>query len=240
MKKLNLLIALTIIACSCNDIMQNSDYVNTFIGTGGHGHTYPGASLPFGMMQLSPDTRLDGWDGCGGYHFSDSIIYGFSHTHLSGTGISDYGDVLLMPTRGKIQLTNGVKESHGSKKAINQLGYGSKFSHSNETSSPGYYQVFLEDYSINVELTTSIRSGIHKYTFNSKDSANLILDLQHRDKLLNYKINIIDSLTISGFRYSSEWAREQRIHFIIKLSHPFKKYILSDDENVLGLSFGKI
>ena len=133
-----------------------------------------------------------------------------------------------------------MKESHGSKKAINQLGYGSKFSHSNETSSPGYYQVFLEDYSINVELTTSIRSGIHKYTFNSKDSVNLILDLQHRDKLLNYKINIIDSLTISGFRYSSEWAREQRIHFIIKLSHPFKKYILSDDENVLGLSFGKI
>ena len=240
MKKLNLIIALTIIACSCNDIKQNSDYVNTFIGTGGHGHTYPGASLPFGMMQLSPDTRLEGWDGCGGYHFSDSIIYGFSHTHLSGTGISDYGDVLLMPTRGEIQLTNGVKKSLTSKKTINQLGYGSKFSHSNETSSPGYYQVFLEDYNINVELTTSIRSGIHKYTFNSKDSANLILDLKHRDKLLKYKINIIDSLTISGFRYSSEWAREQRIHFIIKLSHPFKKYILNDEENILGLSFGKI
>ena len=240
MKKLNLLIALTIIACSCNEIKQPTDYVNTFIGTGGHGHTYPGASLPFGMMQLSPDTRLEGWDGCGGYHFSDSIIYGFSHTHLSGTGISDYGDILLMPTKGEIKLTNGVKESSISEKAINQLGYGSKFSHSNETSSPGYYQVFLEDYSINVELTTSIRSGIHKYTFNSKDSANLILDLQHRDKLLKYKIEIIDSLTISGFRYSNEWARDQRIYFIMKLSQPFKKYILNDEKNILGLSFGEM
>ena len=241
MKKLNLLILIAIITCACNNIKKEPiDYVNTFIGTGGHGHTYPGATLPFGMMQLSPDTRLEGWDGCGGYHFSDSIIYGFSHTHLSGTGISDYGDILLMPTSGKIKLTNGVKESKNSKNTINQLGYSSKFSHLNETSSPGYYQVLLQDYNINVELTTALRSGIHKYTFNSNDSANIILDLQHRDKLLKYKINIIDSLTISGFRFSSEWARDQRIHFIIKFSQPFKKFILNDDKNILGLSFGKI
>ena len=193
MKKLNLLILIAIITCACDNIKKEPiDYVNTFIGTGGHGHTYPGATLPFGMMQLSPDTRLEGWDGCGGYHFSDSIIYGFSHTHLSGTGISDYGDILLMPTSGKIKLTNGVKESKNSKNTINQLGYSSKFSHLNETSSPGYYQVLLQDYNINVELTTALRSGIHKYTFNSNDSANIILDLQHRDKLLKYKINIIN------------------------------------------------
>ena len=103
------LILLSILLISCQENKEDLvKYVNPFIGTGGHGHTYPGVSAPFGMVQLSPDTRLEGWDGCGGYHFSDSIIYGFSHTHLSGTGISDYADVLLMPTTGKIQLTNGV------------------------------------------------------------------------------------------------------------------------------------
>ena len=108
-----------------------TDYVDPFIGTGGHGHTYPGASLPFGMVQLSPDTRLDGWDGCGGYHYSDSIIYGFSHTHLSGTGCSDYGDVLLMPTVGAIQFDNGAKAGTAN-------GYSSTFTHANEWAKPGY------------------------------------------------------------------------------------------------------
>src|SRR6201988_4328684 len=102
-------------------------YVNPFIGTAGHGHTFPGAIVPFGMVQLSPDTRLTGWDGCSGYHYSDSIIYGFSHTHLSGTGISDYGDILLMPTVGDVALTNRA--------------YATSFSHSNETARPGYYSV---------------------------------------------------------------------------------------------------
>ena len=108
-------------------------YVNPFIGTGGHGHTYPGASSPFGMVQLSPDSRLEGWDGCGGYHYLDTIIYGFSHTHLSGTGVSDYGDILLMPTTGKLLLNNG---------ADGNPGYCSKFSHENEQAKAGYYQVF--------------------------------------------------------------------------------------------------
>lgn len=114
MKKKNLLFILITLTISCNNINTPIKYVNTFIGTGGHGHTYPGVSLPFGMMQLSPDTRLEGWDGCGGYHYTDSIIYGFSHTHLSGTGISDYGDVLLMPTSGEVNLSNGVIESKNS------------------------------------------------------------------------------------------------------------------------------
>ena len=130
------------------------DYVNTFIGTGGHGHTYPGATLPFGMVQLSPDTRLEGWDGCSGYHYSDSIVYGFSHTHLSGTGVSDYGDVLLMPTSGKLQLDNGYKTSVDS-------GYGSRYSHEQESSSPGYYSVTLKDYDIDVALTVTPRTGFH-------------------------------------------------------------------------------
>ena len=240
MKKKNLLFILITLTISCNNINTPIKYVNTFIGTGGHGHTYPGVSLPFGMMQLSPDTRLEGWDGCGGYHYTDSIIYGFSHTHLSGTGISDYGDVLLMPTSGEVNLSNGVIESKNSNKQINELGYSSKFSHNNEKSEPGYYQVFLEDYDINVELTTSLRSGIHKYSYSKKDNANLILDLKHRDKLLKHNINIIDSMTISGFRYSDEWAREQRVYFLIKLSHPFINYTLNDEKNILGLTFGKL
>ena len=240
MKKKNLLFILITITISCNNINTPIKYVNTFIGTGGHGHTYPGVSLPFGMMQLSPDTRLEGWDGCGGYHYTDSIIYGFSHTHLSGTGISDYGDVLLMPTSGEVNLSNGVIESKNSNKQINELGYSSKFSHNNEKSEPGYYQVFLEDYDINVELTTSLRSGIHKYSYSKKDNANLILDLKHRDKLLKHNINIIDSMTISGFRYSDEWAREQRVYFLIKLSHPFINYTLNNEKNILGLTFGKL
>ena len=240
MKKKKLLFILITLTISCNNINTPIKYVNTFIGTGGHGHTYPGVSLPFGMMQLSPDTRLEGWDGCGGYHYTDSIIYGFSHTHLSGTGISDYGDVLLMPTSGEVNLSNGVIESKNSNKKINELGYSSKFSHNNEKSEPGYYQVFLEDYDINVELTTSLRSGIHKYSYSKKDNANLILDLKHRDKLLKHNINIIDSMTISGFRYSDEWAREQRVYFLIKLSHPFINHTLNDEKNILGLTFGKL
>ena len=246
------LILLSILLISCQENKQDLvKYVNPFIGTGGHGHTYPGVSAPFGMVQLSPDTRLEGWDGCGGYHFSDSIIYGFSHTHLSGTGISDYADVLLMPTTGKIQLTNGVDEAKINNAPINDLGYASKFSHKNEIAQAGYYQVLLDDYNINVELTSSIRTGMHRYTYPKNEDANVILDLKHRDKLLDYKINIIDSQTITGFRYSTEWARDQRIYFTLKFSIPFLNQIteaelnseyggFNNEKNVLALSFGKI
>ena len=247
------LILLSILLVSCQENKQDLvKYVNPFIGTGGHGHTYPGVSAPFGMVQLSPDTRLEGWDGCGGYHFSDSIIYGFSHTHLSGTGISDYADVLLMPTTGKIQLTNGVDEAKINNAPINDLGYASKFSHKNEIAQAGYYQVLLDDYNINVELTSSIRTGMHRYTYPKNEDANVILDLKHRDKLLDYKINIIDSQTITGFRHSTEWARDQRIYFTLKFSIPFLNPATSEAEhnsdyegfnnekNVLALAFGKI
>src|SRR5690606_4389289 len=128
-----------------------SQYVNPFIGTGGHGHTYPGATLPFGMVQLSPDTRIDNsWDGCSGYHYSDSVIYGFSHTHLNGTGVSDYGDIMLMPTMGV--------------NSFDPREYSSGFSHERESASAGYYSVHLNKYDIDVELTASTRVGFHKYT----------------------------------------------------------------------------
>lgn len=185
-------------------------YVNPFIGTGGHGHTFPGAVLPFGMVQLSPDTRIDGsWDGCGGYHYSDSIIYGFSHTHLSGTGVSDWGDVLLMPVMEKPEFDN--------KK------YSSRFSHQTEKATPGYYEVILEDEKIKTELTATLRTGIHRYTFPKGKQATIILDLLHRDKTISSNIRILDSVTISGFRISEAWAKEQHVYFIMKFSKPFIK-----------------
>ncbi|BAO55336.1 alpha-1,2-mannosidase [Nonlabens marinus S1-08] len=199
-----------------------TEYVNPFIGTGGHGHTYPGASMPFGMMQLSPDTRLEGWDGCSGYHYSDDVIYGFSHTHLSGTGVSDYGDVLLMPTNKAI-LNNG---------ADGEAGYSSSFSHDNETASPGYYSVHLEDTDIDVELTVSKRSGMHKYQFPDSLNQFVILDLEHRDKLLEHQIKIESANEISGKRFSSAWASKQMLYYAISTSHPIKNWDKKMDSTV--------
>ncbi|AZA55437.1 GH92 family glycosyl hydrolase [Chryseobacterium sp. G0201] len=205
MKKI--LIVLSVIIAH-NLFSQNySQYVNPFIGTGGHGHTFPGAIVPFGMVQLSPDTRVDGsWDGCSGYHYSDSVIYGFSHTHLNGTGVSDYGDIMLMPTMGNPSLDN--KE------------YSSKFSHKNEKASAGFYSVKLDKNNIDVRLTTTKRVGYHEYTFNSAGNANIILDLNHRDKLLEGEVKIIDDKTIEVFRRSEAWATNQYIYARIEFSKP--------------------
>jgi predicted alpha-1,2-mannosidase len=192
-------------------------YVNPFIGTGGHGHTYPGATMPFGMMQLSPDTRLDGWDGCSGYHYSDDEIYGFSHTHLSGTGVSDYGDILLMPTNKQV-FNNG---------ADGKEGYKSKFSHDKEIAEPGFYKVHLDNTNIDVELTVSKRSGIHKYQFPSAENQFVILDLLHRDKVLDAKITKVSDTEIVGYRFSEAWASDQRLYFVIKTSHSFTDVLQS-------------
>ena len=189
-----------------------TSYVNPFIGTGGHGHTYPGATMPFGMMQLSPDTRLDGWDGCSGYHYSDNYVYGFSHTHLSGTGVSDYGDILLMPTN-TVNFNNG---------ADGKKGYRSHFSHKNEKATAGYYQVLLDSTNINVELTVSERSGIHRYTFPENSKQIIILDLEHRDEVLSAEINARSKTEISGHRHSKAWAENQMLFYNIQFSKPFK------------------
>ena len=130
MKRVVFVICFITLSVLVNAQTNYAKLVNPFIGTGGHGHTYPGATMPFGMMQLSPDTRLEGWDGCGGYHYSDSIMYGFSHTHLSGTGIADYCDVLLMPFTGEVKWKNSE--------------YASPFSHKNEKAHAGYYEVLLK------------------------------------------------------------------------------------------------
>ena len=200
---------------------QLINFVNPFIGTGGHGHTYPGATMPFGMMQLSPDTRLDGWDGCSGYHYSDSYIYGFSHTHLSGTGVSDYGDILLMPTN-EIVFNNG---EDGKK------GYRAHFSHDNEIAEPGYYQVHLDSTEIDVELTVSDRSGIHQYQFPQSGSQIVILDLEHRDEVLDSKINVVSPTEINGYRHSNAWATDQMLFYTIQFSRPYKNITLLNNAN---------
>ena len=199
---------------------QLISYVNTFIGTGGHGHTYPGATSPFGMMQLSPDTRLDGWDGSSGYHYSDSEIFGFSHTHLSGTGVSDYGDILLMPTN-KVVFNNG---------ADGKEGYKSKFSHDKEIAEPGYYKVHLDDTNIDVELTVTERSGIHKYQFAEGSKQIIILDLEHRDEVLDSKLTINSKTEISGYRFSKAWATDQRLFFDMLFSKPFTNVTFLEDK----------
>ena len=205
-------------------------YVNQFIGTGGHGHTFPGATVPFGMVQLSPDTRIDGsWDGCSGYHYSDTIIYGFSHTHLNGTGVSDYGDIMLMPTMGEPTFDNKV--------------YASTFSHQNEKATAGFYSVKLDKHNIDVRLTTSTRVGFHEYTFNESGQANIILDLNHRDKLLEGRINVIDDKTIEILRRSEAWARNQYVYARIEFNVPMKvsKTNKSNSESleISGMSFSK-
>jgi putative alpha-1,2-mannosidase len=215
LKKTNFIFVVILLAgISLNSQTDYAARVNPFIGTGGTGHTFPGAVLPFGMVQLSPDTRIDGsWEGCSGYYYPDSVIYGFSHTHLSGTGVSDYGDILLMPTTGEASLKNKDYSSH--------------FSHLKEKATPGFYQVHLDDDHIDAELTTTTRVGIHRYTFPKTDKANVIIDLLHRDKTMHSNITIIDSVTIIGYRVSEAWAREQYVYFALKFSKPFKKSGLS-------------
>lgn len=208
-------------------------YVNPFIGTGGHGHTYPGASAPFGMIQLSPDTRYDGWDGCSGYHYSDDVIYGFSHTHLSGTGVSDYGDLLVVPQHGSPSLDPGY---------ASEKGYGSKFSHDNETASPGFYSVHLDEPDVDVRLATTTRAGIHEYMFNRERGKKFILlDLDHRDKIIASDISAIGKNAVEGYRISQAWAERQEFHFHMKTDIPFQKarLILKNGRHKMLLIFPK-
>jgi len=187
------------------------DFVNPFIGTGGHGHTYPGATLPFGYVQLSPDTRLTGWDGCSGYHYTDSVIYGFSHTHLQGTGVSDYADILVMPTNNEIKSADNWSDR-----------YSSSFKKSSEKASPGYYSVHLDDHGVTAELTATERVGIHKYTYDEQgDSCVIFMDMSHRDQLLEYSFYPLDDTTIVGHRVSKEWATEQYVYFVAVFDQPF-------------------
>ncbi|MFT5860357.1 MAG: putative alpha-1,2-mannosidase [Flavobacteriaceae bacterium] len=213
--------------------MGVTQFVNPFVGTGGHGHTYPGASAPFGMIQLSPDTRHDGWDGCSGYHYSDSIIYGFSHTHLSGTGVPDYGDLLIVPQSGEAKIDPGYSSEDG---------YGATFSHSMEAAKPGTYAVQLISEDIYVRLAVTERCGIHEYTFNQSEEKHFILlDLDHRDKVLASEMNVIGDNVIQGHRISEAWASEQHFYFHLETNVPFEesKHITDNGRHKLLLTFPK-
>ena len=195
-----------------------ADFVNPFIGTGGHGHTFPGATTPFGGVQLSPDTRKDSWDGCSGYHYSDNVIFGFSHTHLSGTGVGDFGDIRFMPTTGEINYAPGTAEEP-------ETGYASRFSHQNESASPGYYQVKLDDYNIDVELTATPHAGMQRYHFPKTDQARVVLDLVESvvtEKILAAELRITSDHEVMGYRFTKGWAAEQKVYFYASFSRPFQ------------------
>jgi len=203
---------------ACDDPeVRYTDMVNPFVGTDAHGHTFPGAVVPFGMIQVSPATRLEGWDGCSGYHYSDDTLYGFVHTALSGTGVSDYGDVLVMPFTGPPCLDNGTLPD-------DPCSYASPFSKESETARPGYYAVFLDKPQVMAELTASCRAGMHRYTWEHAGTGGFIIDLVHRDPVISSSLNIIDHNTITGHRVSSEWANEQHLYFAIRVSKSFVRY----------------
>jgi predicted alpha-1,2-mannosidase len=206
-------------SCSNSEAFDPVKYVNPFIGTDLHGHTYPGATSPFGMVQLSPDTRLDGWDGCSGYHYSDSVIYGFSHTHLSGTGVSDYGDLLIMPFNGA--------------SVFNNTDYASTFKHENETAEAGYYRVLLDQHQIEAELTSTTRTGMHRYQFPNTGNNKIIIDLNHRDFVIDSYFKLINDSTIEGYRISRAWAQEQHFYFYMQLSKPVSQLELMNKQQMV-------
>lgn len=206
-----------------------STFVDPMIGTDFTGNTYPGAQAPFGMVQLSPDNGLPGWDRISGYFYPDSTIAGFSHTHLSGTGAGDLYDISFMP------VTLPMKEAPA------PLGIHSRFSHDREEASAGYYKVHLDDYDIDVELTATPRAGIQRYTFPEANSG-IILNLDKAmnwDRTLDSRVEVIDSVTIAGYRFSDGWARNQKVYFATRFSRPvdalsFERRTITENEDSVG------
>lgn len=237
MKNPGTALVLSLLFCSSNFSAQKFEklyqYVNPLIGTEKMGHTYPGATAPFGAVQLSPETdtisyELNGkYNGdvykyCAGYRYEDKTITGFSSTHFSGTGHSDLGDFLIMPTVGKLQLNPGTS-SHP------ESGYRSRFSHQNEKAEAGYYKVKLDDYNILAELTSTTRTGVHRYTFPKSDQSHIILDLMagiynYDSKNVWTYVRVENGNTITGYRQTNGWARTRTVYFAMTFSKPFKSY----------------
>ena len=214
-----------------------SQYIDPMIGTAGHGHTFPGATLPFGLVQLSPDNDQKGWDWCSGYHYSDSTLLGFSHTHLSGTGVGDLLDIRIMPTTYQPKSDT----AHEGRYFIRQ--FKDYYKHENEIAKAGYYAVTTKNSKIKCELTATMRSGFHRYLFPQGDNASIVLDLAHdvnNDKTEWSHIKISDTL-VTGYRKSKGWARNQIVYFAIKFSKPIRNYsymvdgwLKSDKELIRG------
>jgi predicted alpha-1,2-mannosidase len=236
-------------------------FVDVFIGTGGHGHTFPGATRPFGMVQLSPDTHDQGWDACSGYHQGDGSIMGFSHTHLSGTGASDMLDVLVMPAQGPVRLDPGARGrpevNYRSQfdgmppKGVQQPpvdaaiapgpGYRSRYDRASEQAQPGSYRVHLTDHDILAELTATARTGLHRYTFHGDGAGHLLVDLAHGfhegdepAKVSDALLRVVGNDTLVGSRHVHQWANGRQIHFAMKLSRPFAHATLYREDAALG------
>ena len=226
------LLLLALAGCAKGSAADRDDlstFVDPMIGTDFTGNTYPGAQAPFGMVQLSPDNGLPGWDRISGYFYPDSTIAGFSHTHLSGTGAGDLYDISFMP------VTLPMKEAPA------PLGIHSRFSHDREEASAGYYKVHLDDYDIDVELTATPRAGIQRYTFPEANSG-IILNLDKAmnwDRTLDSRVEVIDSVTIAGYRFSDGWARNQKVYFATRFSRPvdalsFERRTITENEDSVG------
>jgi predicted alpha-1,2-mannosidase len=202
-----------------------TDFVDPFIGTAFHGHTYPGAAFPFGQIQLSPDNGTQGWDWCSGYHYSDSIVAGFSHLHLSGTGIGDLADISFLPVATEVTFQKGEKNGDFVAR------YSGKYSHDQETAKPGYYYVTLKNSGIKAEFTVTERAGLHRYTFPEGGENNLIINLGFAinwDKPYQTSLNVVDSLLVTGSRLSNGWAKDQHVFFAVRFSSPVVKSTIAN------------
>ncbi|MGN6504241.1 MAG: GH92 family glycosyl hydrolase, partial [Tepidisphaeraceae bacterium] len=197
---------------------STTDSVNVFVGTAGHGHTYPGATVPFGFVQLSPDTRVNTWDGASGYHYTDKTIDGFSHTHLSGTGVGDLGDVMLMPVTGALQSGDTYKPLASDR-------FVSPFSHDRESAAPGYYRVMLDRYGVLAELTATAHAGMHRYTFPSDQPGHVIVDLVHGigNHATAGSVSVDGPSTLSGWRTTDGWASKRTVYFVLQASRPWSQ-----------------
>ncbi len=210
-------------------------YVDPYIGTGGHGHTFLAATMPFGAIQPGPNNFDKGWDWCSGYHYSDTVMKGFSHLHLSGTGCSDLGDILMMPHTGRIKTYSGNDKDPDS-------GYASRFSHDRETARPYYYAVTLDDYDVKVELAATERVALHRYTYPKDQAGHVVIDLQagNSDRAKETYIERIDDKTFVGYRFSTGWARDQRVFFAVRVQEQVDGFRVYTGDNLLeGVSSGK-
>ena len=233
------LVALLSLASSCSTPAPSQEdvtqYVNLKIGTGGHGHVFVGASVPFGAVQLGPTSIPQAWDWCSGYHDSDSTVIGFSHTHLSGTGIGDLFDVTLMPVTGEVTYARGTEDDQAS-------GLWSYADRTKEVARPGYYSVPLTRYGITAEMTATCRVGLSRYTFPASDEAAIVVDLQNGgcwDLAYDTDIQVVDNKTIKGHRFSQGWAKDQKLFFYAEFSEPFESFDVIPVKKEESVKFGR-
>ena len=240
MKAINSILALSLLfAASCSTAPKSegqtpqeplTQYVNPLIGSGGHGHVFVGASVPFGMVQLGPTSINQTWDWCSGYHQDEATVIGFSHTHLSGTGIGDLFDVTVMPVTGEVTYARGTVEEQNS-------GMWSLADRTQEKAEPGYYSVPLTRYGIKAEMTATARVGLHRYTFPEAEDAAIVIDLQNGgcwDQTTEASMQAEGNNRIVGYRYSKGWAKNQRIYFVAEFAKPFESFELKGEQDMYG------